>query len=75
MMWWWGGHDDHVSETVLTTLSTLDSVVPVSALACTRPWQLQLLAYTTTTAMWDPSCICKLHHSSRQCQILSEARD
>ena len=40
--------------------------------------ELQLLAYTTDTAMRDPSCICNLHHSSRQCRILnplSEARD
>ena len=40
--------------------------------------ELQLLTYTTATAMWDPSHICKLHHSSRQCQIpnlLSNARD
>ena len=39
-----------------------------------------LLAYTTATAMWDPShsLVCDLHHSSQQCQILyplSEARD
>ena len=40
--------------------------------------ELQLLAYTTATATWDPSCICNLHHSSRQCQIPgppSKARD
>ena len=40
--------------------------------------ELQLLAYTTASATWDPSCICDLHHSSRQCQIpdpLSEAKD
>ena len=40
--------------------------------------ELQLLAYVTTTALWDPRCICDLHHSSWQCQIpnpLSEARD
>jgi len=40
--------------------------------------ELQLLAYTTTPAMRDPSYVCKLHHSSWQCQIpnpLSEARD
>ena len=40
--------------------------------------QLQLLAYSTATATWDPSCICDLHHSSRQCWILkplSEVRD
>ena len=40
--------------------------------------ELQLLAYTTAKAMWDPSCVCNLYHSSRQCQIpdpLSEARD
>ena len=41
-------------------------------------WELQLLAYTTATAMQDPDCICDLHHSSGQCRILdplSEARD
>ena len=35
-------------------------------------------AYTTATAMQDPSCACNLHHSSQQCQILnplSKARD
>ena len=40
--------------------------------------ELQLLAYPTATAMWDPSRIFDLHHSSRQCRILnplSEARD
>ena len=26
--------------------------------------ELQLPAYTTTTAMWDPSLVCNLHHSS-----------
>ena len=40
--------------------------------------ELLQLAYTTATATWDPSHVCKLHHSSRQCRILnslSEARD
>ena len=43
--------------------------------------ELQLPAYITATAMWDLSLVClvcDLHHSSRQCQILSpliEARD
>ena len=40
--------------------------------------ELQLPAYTTTTAPQDPSLVCNLHHSSQQCQILnslSEARD
>ena len=40
--------------------------------------ELQLPAYTTARAMQDPSCICDLHHSSGQCQILNplrEARD
>ena len=40
--------------------------------------ELQLSAYTTATAMQDPSHIYDLHHSSRQRQILnplSEARD
>ena len=40
--------------------------------------ELQPPAYTTATAMWDPSRVCDLHHSSGQCKILnplSEARD
>ena len=40
--------------------------------------ELQLPAYATTTATWDLSCICDLHHSSQQCWIvntLSKARD
>ena len=40
--------------------------------------ELQLLAYATATAIPDPSCICDLHHGSRQCPILnprSTARD
>ena len=40
--------------------------------------ELHLLAYTTATAMQDPSCICDLHHSSQQHWILnplSKARD
>ena len=40
--------------------------------------ELQLPAYTTATAMQDPSHICDLHHGSRQPWILnplSEARD
>ena len=40
--------------------------------------KLQLLAYTTATAMLDPGLVCDLHHSSWQCQIphpLSKARD
>ena len=40
--------------------------------------ELQLLAYTTATAMPAPSCICDLHHCSWQRWILnplSEARD
>ena len=40
--------------------------------------QLYPLAYAIATAMPDPSCICNLHHSSWQHQILnslSEARD
>ena len=42
------------------------------------PVELQLLAYTTATAMQDPSRVCDLHHSSQQCWILNpvnEARD
>ena len=40
--------------------------------------ELQVPAYTTATATWDPSHTCDLHHSSRQHWIpdpLSEARD
>ena len=40
--------------------------------------ELQLQAYTTATAMPDPSRVCNLYHNSRQCRILnplSEARD
>ena len=40
--------------------------------------ELQLLAYDTATAMLDLSCVCDLHHSSRQHRFLnplSEARD
>ena len=40
--------------------------------------ELQLPAYTTDTAMQDPSWACDLHHSSQQHRILnslSEARD
>ena len=40
--------------------------------------ELQMLAYTTATATWDPSHVCDLYHSSQQCRILnplSEARD
>ena len=40
--------------------------------------ELQLLVCATATATQDPSHVCNLHHSSRQCRILnplSEARD
>ena len=40
--------------------------------------ELQLLADATATATPDPSQVCNLHHSPRQCQIpdpLSKARD
>ena len=40
--------------------------------------ELQLPAYTTVTATRDLSCVCNLHHSSRQRWILnplSESRD
>ena len=39
--------------------------------------ELLLPAYATATATPDPSCVCDLYHSSRQCRInpLSEARD
>ena len=40
--------------------------------------ELQLLASTTATIVLDPSCICALHRSLWQCQILnplSKARD
>ena len=40
--------------------------------------ELYLLAYTTATAKSDLSCVCNVHHSSRQRQLLnplSQARD
>jgi len=40
--------------------------------------EIQLPAYTTATAMRDPSYVCDLHHSSWQCWILnplSKAKD
>ena len=40
--------------------------------------ELQPLAYTRATAMWDLSRVCDLHHSSQQHQILnplSKVRD
>ena len=40
--------------------------------------ELQLPAYAKATAMWDPSHVCDLHHSSWQRHILnplSEVRD
>ena len=37
--------------------------------------ELQLLTYTTATAMWDPSLICDLHHSSQQHWILNPLRE
>lgn len=33
--------------------------------------ELQLLVYTTATAVWNPSHICELHHSSRQHWLLN----
>ena len=33
--------------------------------------ELQLPAYATATATWDPSCVCDLHHSSWQTQSLT----
>ena len=33
--------------------------------------EVQLPAYTTAIATRDPSRVCDLHHSSRQCQILN----
>ena len=40
--------------------------------------ELQLLVYATATSTPDPSCICNLHYSSQQHQVLdplSKARD
>ena len=36
--------------------------------------ELHLLAYTTVTAIQDPSHICNLHHSSWQHRILNPLR-
>ena len=49
-----------------------------STLGIWRFSEQQLLPTATATAIQDPSFICELHHSSRECQILnslSEARD
>ena len=40
--------------------------------------ELQLLAYSTAIATWDPSLVCTIHHSSQWSRILkplSKARD
>ena len=37
--------------------------------------ELQLPAYTTATAMWDPSHICDLYHSSWQRWNLKPLRE
>ena len=37
-------------------------------------WEQQLPAYTTATAMPDPSHVCNLHHSSQPCPILNPLR-
>jgi len=37
--------------------------------------ELQLQAYTTATAMPDPSRVCDLHHSSQQHWILNPLRE
>ena len=52
-------------------------------MACGSSWagvelELQMPAYTTATATWDPSSICDLHHSSWQHWIFNpqnKARD
>ena len=36
-----------------------------------RESELEPLAYTTDTATPSPICVCNLHHSSGQCQILN----
>ena len=35
----------------------------------------QLPAFTTAIAMQDPSHVCGLHHSSRQCRILNPLKE
>ena len=37
--------------------------------------ELQLPTYTTATAMPDRSCVCYLHHSSRQHRIFNPLRE
>ena len=32
-------------------------------------WEMQLSAYNTATATWEPSSICDLYHSSWQCRM------
>ena len=38
-------------------------------------FKLQLLAYSTATAMLDPSHICDLYHNLQQCSILKSLRE
>ena len=47
------------------------SVQPIEVSRLGVKLKLQLLAYTTAAATRHPSCICDLHHSSRQHQILN----
>jgi len=59
-------------------LFTAAPVVYSISQARSRESELQLPACTTATATWNPSLVCNLHHSSRQCWILnplSRARD
>ena len=69
--------------------SRLVAAAPIGPLVWVPPWcmevtrlgvesELQLLASAVATAIWDPSRVCDLHHSSQQRRILNplnKARD
>ena len=46
-------------------LSSSTKLQPMEVLRLGVELELQLLAYTMATAMWDPIHFCDLHHSSR----------
>ena len=43
-----------------------------------HPRHMEVPRLRIESELWDPSCVCNLHHSSQQCQLLNplrEARD
>ena len=75
---------DHWSQTTMANAIMMEKYVFFSFLG-PHPWhmefsrlggesELQLMIYTTATAMWDLNHICHLHQSSQPCWILSLLR-